>query len=231
MQSCEKLWLGSLLSHSFSSSNLVIVSYCFLCDFIIFSLHCGGTLANSVCLTVMNSLCWYVSSNVMPYIKAKYLHFGLISLKDIVKDLLWFIQMHLCKPKSFCHVLFSNNKVSPANFSEQVILVRSLTLTCNMLTKAYRLRCSSPFFLFNFSEHCRQRIFWEFHSWQYWQLSWIFYTYNFASVACANCQCAWQLLGVCKPNFANLSSATTLPDKPYWFSLVHKLSWTLTFNM
>lgn len=129
--------------------------------FIISSLHCGETSAIihncQVCLTVMNSLCWYVSSNVLPYITATYLHFGLIGHKDIVKDVLWFIQMQLCKPKPFCHFLFSNNKLSPANFSKQVILVHSLTLTCNMLTKTYRLRWL--FFFFSISLNTADREF------------------------------------------------------------------------
>ncbi|MEE6525370.1 hypothetical protein FKM82_025322 [Ascaphus truei] len=58
---------------------------------------------------------------------AKHLHFGLVCPKDIVPEVLWFVQMQLCKPKPCCHVLFREKRLSPGNPSKQTILVQSFS--------------------------------------------------------------------------------------------------------
>ncbi|MEE6509716.1 hypothetical protein FKM82_027428 [Ascaphus truei] len=65
---------------------------------------------------------WFLPS-VALCIVAKHLHFGLICRKDIVPEVLWFVQMQLCKPKPCCHVLLREKRLCPGNPSKQTILV------------------------------------------------------------------------------------------------------------
>ncbi len=46
------------------------------------------------------------SSNVALCIMTKHLHLGLICSKEIVLEVLWFVQMQVCKLKLCCHVFF-----------------------------------------------------------------------------------------------------------------------------
>jgi len=46
------------------------------------------------------------------YIITKNLHFGLVSSKDIVLEVLWFVQMQLYKLRPFCHFLFRKKMLS-----------------------------------------------------------------------------------------------------------------------
>ncbi|MEE6509708.1 hypothetical protein FKM82_027409 [Ascaphus truei] len=53
-----------------------------------------------------------MTQNVALCTMAKHLHFGLVCPKDIVQEVLWFVQMQLCKPKPCCHVLFREKRLS-----------------------------------------------------------------------------------------------------------------------
>ncbi|MEE6520624.1 hypothetical protein FKM82_018546 [Ascaphus truei] len=78
---------------------------------------------------------------------AKRLQFGLVCPKDIVPEVLCFVQMQLGKTKPCCHVLFREKRLSPGNPSKQTILVQSFSNSfsnCtvrnfNMLTEACRV--------------------------------------------------------------------------------------------
>lgn len=43
--------------------------------------------------------------------------------KDIILDVLWFAQIHLCKPKPCCHILFRENRPSAGKTYKQARLV------------------------------------------------------------------------------------------------------------
>ncbi|MEE6527760.1 hypothetical protein FKM82_029362 [Ascaphus truei] len=71
--------------------------------------------------------CVWFSPNVALCIMTKHLHFGLVCPKDIVPEVLWFVQMQLCKHKPCCHFLFREKRLSPGNPSKQTILVQSFS--------------------------------------------------------------------------------------------------------
>lgn len=58
---------------------------------------------------------------------SRYLHFGPVCPRDIVPDVLQFIQMQLCKSKLCCHVLFIEKRLSPGTSSKQDMLVQSFS--------------------------------------------------------------------------------------------------------
>jgi len=76
-------------------------------------------------------LCWYAvfgfCPNVALCIMAKHLYFCLVCLKNIIPEVLWFVQMQLCKPQPCCHVLFRDKKLSPGNPSKQAIFLLSFS--------------------------------------------------------------------------------------------------------
>ncbi len=76
------------------------------------------------------------------HIMAKHLHFGLICSKDIVLEILWFVQMQLCKPKLCCHA-FLEKRLSSGKPSKHAILVPYFSnctiLSFNMLTEACKV--------------------------------------------------------------------------------------------
>jgi len=51
---------------------------------------------------------------ISPCIMTKHLHFGFICPKDIVPEVLCFVQMLIVKSKPRCHVLFRDKSLSPA---------------------------------------------------------------------------------------------------------------------
>ena len=56
--------------------------------------------------------CVWFSPNVLLCVMTKHLHFGLVSPKDIVPEVLWSVQMQLCITKLCCHVLFGETRLS-----------------------------------------------------------------------------------------------------------------------
>jgi len=60
-------------------------------------------------------------------------------------EVLWFVQIQLCKPKLCCHVLFREKRLSPTTLPKKpylfsfFLIILSWTLTFNMLTEACRV--------------------------------------------------------------------------------------------
>ena len=78
--------------------------------------------------------------NVVLCIIEKLFHSGLVPPKDIVPDVLWFVQIYHYKPVACSHFLCREKSLSPDNPSNQAILVSSFfqlysrkLLTFNML--------------------------------------------------------------------------------------------------
>ncbi len=82
------------------------------------------------------------SPNVPLCIMVKHLHFGLICSKDIVLEVLWFVQMQLCKPKPCCHAFLDRRGFFLASLpnmsylSHIFLTVLLWILSFNMLTEA-----------------------------------------------------------------------------------------------
>lgn len=88
--------------------------------------------------------------NMVLWIMDKQIYFVLICLKAIIPEVLWYIQIQLCKPKPCCHIHFKEKMLSPGNPSKQPILVHSFS-------------------------NCIVMIIWlVIHSWEDCQLSWMF---------------------------------------------------------
>jgi len=73
---------------------------------------------------------WF-SLNVKLWLK--HLHISLICPKDIVPEVLRFVQMNLCKPKLSCHVPLRENRLSPGNPSNQAIIFQSFS-NCTVIS-------------------------------------------------------------------------------------------------
>ena len=73
----------------------------------------------------------------------EHLHCGLMCPKDIVPEVLRFVQMQLYQPKLCRHVLFREKRLSAATLPNKPylfsLIVLSWTLTFNMLTEACRV--------------------------------------------------------------------------------------------
>ena len=78
-------------------------------------------------------------------VMTKHLHFGLNCPKDIVPEVLGFVQMQLCKLKQYYHVLVKEKKLLPENCPKKsyllsiFLIVLSLTLPFNKITEASRV--------------------------------------------------------------------------------------------
>lgn len=82
---------------------------------------------------------WF-SPNMVPGVLAKHLHVGLICSKDIVPDILRFVQKHLCKPMLCCHVLF----IAEIFSWQTIIRVHFLTEACSVWDGALEFFPVSP---------------------------------------------------------------------------------------
>ncbi len=62
--------------------------------------HQPSTSMCDLCYEMFELICSLrFSPNMALSLMVKHLHFGLICSKDIVLEVLWFVQMQLCKPK------------------------------------------------------------------------------------------------------------------------------------
>lgn len=86
--------------------------------------------------------CVWFSPNVALCIHLKHLHFGLVSPKDIVPEVLSFVQMQLCKRKPCCHDLFREKRLSPSHlFTEAIRFLGSYAL--HDMKYPFESRCDS----------------------------------------------------------------------------------------
>lgn len=74
----------------------------------------------------------FISSNVELCLMARHLHFGPTCPNKIGWNVLWFVQVQICKPKLYCHVFvlegfFARRKkrFSPGNIFKQATLEQS----------------------------------------------------------------------------------------------------------
>ena len=68
-------------------------------------------------------LVWSIFTNFRLGINVKHLHFGLVCPKEIVPEVLWFVQVQLYNPKSCCYVVFREMGISSGNPCKQVLFV------------------------------------------------------------------------------------------------------------
>lgn len=60
-------------------------------------------------------------------IMAKYPHFSLICIKDVVTEVVRFVQILICKPKLRCHVLYREKRLFLGHLPKQAIPVGSFS--------------------------------------------------------------------------------------------------------
>lgn len=113
--------------------------------------HRAWQLVWAVCADVV-CLAW--PSTVLS-VRGINLHFCLFCKKEIVPDVLQFVQMQLCKLMPRCHDLFKEDGLSPGKSLKQAVLVQSHS-DCMPWTWTFRCEHVFCFFIFwDFSEHCK----------------------------------------------------------------------------
>lgn len=68
-------------------------------------------------------------------IMARYRHFSLICTKDVVTEVVRFVQILICKPKLRCHVLYRAKRLFLGHLSKQANPVRSFSNCTAMNTR------------------------------------------------------------------------------------------------
>ncbi len=113
-------------------------------------------------------------------IMSKYLHFGLICSQVIVLEVLWFVQMQLCKPKPCCHAFLDGRSFLLASLPNRSCLSHILLTVLSWFWSFYILTeaCGAygevlGRFLWALHGLILGWICWDVHSWEDWWQSWM----------------------------------------------------------